>query len=449
MPRRVLLFLVPLLTVAIVALGLRVGAKDEVTAAIVHGAPLPRDGGRFAWSLSTFREASGVREVVALPFHAVVRARGTTVRIDGATNEDGAAELGATIPGLGAGDPIALEITDDQGEVLAAGDATGLDALPTRAEHRELVHATVDDGDLTVKIAVWGTRIATASSGTLWITAEDRAGKRVHLLRAELEPDPAVTVLDPLRLACGDTAGTLRVVPNMHVAPIDLRVTDDHGRTGRFSGTLPTAPGALFVDAPPRAPVGPVTFTLTAPNARTVAYVEIDDEVGRVHGEIVALARRGDQGASATVTTPPLAAGLHWIVVAGEPDGAEKMNGTTRAFPLRVGALASDACDEPFAGRTPTTLPRFVALDGFARARIPAQARRAKGRKIVLGAVSAGLLLELFLLVMAIRGSKPALVVEAEDKPLLRSRTESAIVLVLLSALGFLLLFALLESQTR
>ncbi len=467
MPRRILLFVVPLLTVAIVALGLRVGAKDEVNAGIVHGAPLPQGGGRLAWSLATFREASGVREVLSTPYHATFRAKGTTVTLDGTTNTDGIAELSATIPGFMPGDPIAVDVRDGAGAELVAGDVHWPEDCrgigpPNRGEHRELVHATTREGELDVSIAVWGTRVATASAGTLWIRAEDRAtGKPVHLLRAEVEDEPGVTVLDPLRLACGDVAGTMRVVANMHVAPLDLRVTDDHGRTGRFYGALPVAPGALFVDAPPRAPPGPVSFSVTAPAARTTAYVEIDDEVGRVFGTIVPLTAIGANTApQATVTTPPLAAGLHWIIVSGEPDGAETMAGATRAFPLRIGVPASDVCDEPWAGRTPAALPRFVAADGFARARIPALARRATGRKIVLGAVSSGLLLELLLLVMAIRRVRPA-IAPADDeheadgknapaaKPLPTSRMESAVVLVLLSALGFLLLFALLESQTR
>lgn len=445
MRSRFLLLVVPLLTVAIVALGLRTGAKDEVDAAIVHGAPLPSGGARLAWTLSTFREASGVREVISTPWHATFRAKGTSVTIRGVTNEDGISELAVALPGLRQGDPLDLDVEDESGSVLAAGAVAWGEA--TRTEERELVRPTLREGDLDVSIAVWGARLATAHEGVLWIHADDHVtAKPAHIARVEVEPDAALTVVDPFRAACTDVIGTMRVIANMHVASIDLRVTDDHGKTGRFYGSLPIAPGALWTDLDRRSAPGPITFTITAPNTRKLAYLEIHDEVGRLYGAEVALAPDArDPFPHATITTPPLAPGLHWIVLSGEPDGAEKLGGATRALPLRVGAPVE--CDEAFAGRTPTSLPRFVALDGFARARIPAQARKATGRKIILGAVSSGLGLELLLLAAVLR-RKPNL--EGEQKKVLTgSRALDAIVLLLLSALGFLLLFALLESQTR
>lgn len=446
MQRRVLLFVVPLLTVAIVALGLRTGAKDEVEAGIVRGAPLPRGGEHVAWMLATFREASGVREVWSTPFVATFRGKGEPVVVRGTTNEDGAAELDATIPGLAEGDPLELEVKTPDGNVLAAGKVTW--AVVHREEGRVLVHPTVREGDLDVTVSVWGARLATAHEGLLWVRADDHVtGKPAHLVRGEVESEPSLGVVDGFRAVCSDLAGTLRVVPNIHVAWLDLKLTDDHGRTGRFYGSLPIAPGALSIDAPTRVAAGPVSFSVTAPNAHKIAYLEIDDEVGRLHGSVVDLGSDArDPFPHATVTTPPLAPGLHWIVVSSEPDAAETLAGATRAFPLRVGVPVGDACDEPFSGRTPSALPRFVALDGFARARIPAQARKASGRKIILGAVTVGLGLELLLVVAALR-RKPILDPEAKAPP--RSRAFDAVVLLFMSALGFLLLFALLESQTR
>ncbi|CAN5274100.1 hypothetical protein BH09MYX1_BH09MYX1_02510 [soil metagenome] len=447
MQHKLFLLLVPLLTVAIVGLGLRTGAKDEVEAAIVHGAPLPKGGGRLAWTLSTFREASGVRDVLVTPFHATFHGAGEAVVLDGTTNEEGTAELAATLPGLQHGDPLSIEITGTGGVVLAAGQVAWADVI--RSETRVLVHPTVREGELDVIVSAWGARLPAAHEGVLWVRADDHAsGHPAHLVRVDIEPDPALTIIDPFRAACTDVAGTIRVIANMHVAPSDLRVTDEHGKTGRFYGSLPIAPAALWVDVPDRAPAGPASFTITAPNTHKFAYVEVDDEAGRAFGAQVALVSDAlDPFPHARVTTPPLAPGLHWIVVSGEPEGAEALAGATRAIPLRVDAPAE--CDEPFSGRTPTALPRFVALDGFARARIPAQGRKRIGRKIILGAVATGLTLELLLLASALRKKPGFAAHEEQPKEPARSRAFDAIALLMLSALGFLLLFALLESQTR
>lgn len=438
MSRRALLFVVPLLTVAVVALGLRTGARDEATYAVVYGAPLPNGGSHLAWTLTTFRESSGVREVVSIPFHAHAESKGKVAEASGRTNEDGVAELSMDLPGLVEGDPLAWTVQGDDGAVLAKG-TTAWGTSP-RAETRALVAPTLREGDLDVVVLAWGARLATTHPGTLWIKAKDHlSGADVKLQSADVEPDPALTVNEPFRASCNQLAGSLRVTPNMHVAVLDLHVTSTEGKRGRFYASLPIAPGAFGVEVPARVEPGPLSVRIVGSNAGARAYVEVDDEKGRVL--IAEELLRGEAGApEARVTTPPLGPGLHWIVTSSDPDAMEKLGGATRAIPVRVGA--GDDCDEPFSGRTPTVLPRFVAVDGLEAARIPARARKSSGRKIVLGAVGVGLTLELLLLATALRKDPLA-------KKVPRSRFVDAMTLVLLSALGFLLLFALLETQTR
>ncbi|HEY2367836.1 MAG TPA: hypothetical protein VGH87_15670, partial [Polyangiaceae bacterium] len=54
-------------SIAIVAIGLRVGAGDEIRAAIVIGAPPPREGGRIAWQVRTQDDDFHTRVAAALP----------------------------------------------------------------------------------------------------------------------------------------------------------------------------------------------------------------------------------------------------------------------------------------------------------------------------------------------------------------------------------------------
>ena len=449
MRNRMLLAVVPIVTVFAVALGLHVGAKDEVRAAVVYGAPLPKGGGRLAWPMITMREASNVRETLSTPFRATFRAAGGTVEVRGETNEDGVAELVADVPGLHEGDALSVDVVDEHGTSLGAGDVRWADVI--REERHDAVHPTVRTGELRLDVMVWGARITPGRESVLWVRASDREGHARKLLQVETEADPGVIVTHEFHAECNDSTGVLRVLPEAHVAGLRLRAKGEDGTSGEWYGALPVAPGALWVEVGTHAEPGPLTVTVTAANARTRAYVEIDDEAGRLFAASPALvADATDPFPHATITTPALQPGLHWVVVSGEPDGAAHMAGATRALPVVVGSSVG-SCDDVLAGRTPTALPRFVALDGFEKARIPAGQRRSRGRRIALLAIACGAALELLLLAKALRRSRLEMAsVDAamETKPG-RARALDILVGVLLAALGFAFLFALLEWQTR
>ena len=444
-----LLAVVPIVTVAAVALGLHVGAKNEVRAAIVYGAPLPKGGGRLAWPMVTLREASNVRETLSTPFRATFRAAGGAVEVRGETNEDGVAELVADVPGLHQGDALSVAVIDEHGADLGTGEVRWSDVV--REERHDAVHPTVRTGELRLDVMVWGARITPGRESLLWVRASDREGHAAKLLGVETEADPGVIVTREFHAECNDSTGVLRVLPEAHVAGLRLRAKGEDGKSGEWYGALPVAPGALWVDVRSRAEVGPLTVTVTAANARTRAYVEVFDEAGRLFAASPSLvADPVDPFPHATITTPALQPGLHWIVVSGEPDGGAHMVGATRALPVVVGGGAG-SCDDALAGRTPTALPRFIALDGFERARIPASERRARGRRIALAAVAAGAALELLLLARMLRRSRREMAAVDEAMEIKPGRARAADILVgaLLVALGFAFLGALLEWQTR
>jgi hypothetical protein len=397
----------------------------------------------------TMREESNVRETISMPFRATFRAAGGPVEVRGETNEDGVAELVADVPGLHDGDALSLDVVDERGASLATGAVRWSDVV--REERHDAVHPTVRKGDVRLDVMVWGSRITPGRESTLWVRATDREGHAAKLLGVTTEADPGVMVTHEFHAECNDATGVLRVLPEAHVAGLRLRAKGEDDKTGEWYGALPVAPGALWVDVPTHAPPGPLTMTITAANARTRAYVEVEDEAGRLFAASPALvADAANPFPHATITTTALQPGLHWIVVSGEPDGATHMVGATRALPVVVGGSAG-SCDDALAGRTPTALPRFTALDGFESARGPAGERRARGRRIALVAVAAGAVLELLLLAKTLRKSRleMASVDAAMDKKPGSARALDILVGVLLAALGFAFLGALLEWQTR
>src|SRR4051812_39307840 len=102
----------PVVAIATVALGLRVGARRTIHAALVYGAPRAHEGGALAWQLVTIVEDRGVRETEPLA-GVTVRARapgGREATWAGETNADGVAEVQLDLPGVARGAAIELEV---------------------------------------------------------------------------------------------------------------------------------------------------------------------------------------------------------------------------------------------------------------------------------------------------------------------------------------------------
>src|SRR5262249_30723768 len=141
---------------------------------------------------------------------------------------------------------------------------------------------------------------------------------------------------------CDDGCAELFATAQAHVVGVTLHARDASGATGTWFGPLPVAPGAFFVEAPRVIEEEkPEVAVLMAPNPRGVVYAEIDDEQGRVAGAALHVAPDETDAKNAVPRArfeiPPLSAGLHWIVVSGEPRGAERLAGAAIARPFFVG----------------------------------------------------------------------------------------------------------------
>lgn len=442
-------------SIAIVAIGLRIGAADEIRAAIVIGAPPPREGGRIAWQVRTQDDDGHTRVAAALPITVTLRARGTESVFHVATNVDGVAEIAADVPGLVFGDRIELDVRDEHGGLLARGIAKwpAEIAKPTILEHA-IARPSRSEGALRMHVAVFGGALAPGQPGRLWIST-DANGEAPRNPKIEVTPDLGLEVFspwappkDPL---CA-RAGSLELMARGHLGGVLLHAKDDLGREGDWYGAIPIGAGAMHVLAPLTAEKGPLAISITSASARSLAYVELDDDAGR--GEAIALPLAGEPP-HADVTFHPRSNGRNFIVVSGEPDGATTIFGATRAIPIWIGPNAP--CESDLAEVSAQAFPRFTALDGFVEKKAILAARRKRGRMIALGALALGSLLETLLLLRAAREGRKRLrrlqeaIIEGGDAPTPTSpRTFLDIVLVLmLSLLGFVLLFALVEWTSR
>ena len=450
MSERGLIAIVAAVTIATVAIGLRVGAGESVRAAIVMGAPLPEGGGRAVFQLRTQEDDGRTRTAVSSPFSAVIRARGVEKKFTGTTNVDGIAELAFDAPGLVAGDPIEFDVRDDRGGVLANGTGVWPSPMPaeTVLDHQAL-QSSRSEGSLRVRVALERSALAPGETGRLSVAIASN-GEPPRDVHVDATPDLGLEVVRPFTrdVACTGR-GTLELVARGMSGGLALHAKDALGREGDWYGAIPVAAGALHVDAPSNAPLGPVRVVVTSAGAGQLAYVELDDDRGRVDAAALTLVGEPPRAeATFDLRTP----GRQFLVVSGTPDGATNVESATRAIPLWAGPNAP--CESELAELSGRAFPRFVMLDGFTGERARLAKRKRKGRMIALGAIALGSLLETLLLLRAARDGRRrmtrlqnAMIEEdiADDRVASRKPLDLLVVLGL-SLLGFALLFALVAA---
>lgn len=468
----------PLVAVATLMLGLRVGAGDAVRAAVVFGAPAGRaapDGtSRIAWQLLTVVDDRGVRETVAIGgLEAVLRTGdGREARWSGATNEDGIAEMGFALEGLSGDRPPDLELT-----VRAPGDPEPLVAGRARWEpspaqrpvaHAPAVRPTKRRGPVDLDVLVEGERLVTGDDSNVWIRATLPEGVAPEQVRLELSPEPGLELgatrgtLCPTTTRASFAPAKMRAVG--HVTGVGIKALRGEEVVGEWFGALPVAAGAFHADLPRATEAGrPFEVRIVAPNPRTVAYAEVQDERGRVAAAALAVKGAAGEIPHAMFHVPPLAPGLHWLAVSGEPRGAETRAGAAMAWPFLVGQAPGVsptlACSVgPYLLEHPAgAFPRWTALDGLPARHAKNRRRHAAGLAIALVSLLAAAVLEALLLTASAREAKAVMAeaarvaedVEPGASVVLTSRTPggSLAVALLLAVLGFALLAALIVAK--
>jgi len=478
--RRVLQVVAPLVAVATLMLGLRIGGGEAVRAAVVFAAPPARpapDGSiRLAWQLLTFLDDRGVKETIPMQGLTVIaRANGHESRWSGASNKDGIAEVALAFPRFAAGDPVELEVRVAGDEApLAAGMARHGDVAPPRARAAVAARPTVRRGNVALDVVIEGERLVPGFPTPVWVRASPPAGIAPSRLVVTADPEPGLLAEVTNAHPCASGWAELPMTAQAHVvgAKLEARLASDHDPTpgpapadlhGEWFGPLPVAPGAFFVSAPRTlAPSTPAEVVLVAPNPRDVVYAELDDESGRVVAAALPVTvDAGDPTPRARFALPPLAPGLYWVVASGEPRGAEHMTGAAVARAVLVGspAGAPDATSGPctmgpwLAERPASGTPRWVALDGLPARSSANRTRHRLGLLIGLVSLLAAGVLETVLLVGASREARIALQLaeldedEGAQKVTAKSPGGGLAIALLASILGFALLAVLLVAK--
>jgi hypothetical protein len=427
--RKVAIAVIPLVAMAALATGLRIGASEATRAAAVLGAPRAHGANVVAWQIETFIEDRGLREKASVD-GLVVTAGGAEWR--GATNADGVAEARLALP-KDARD-VWVEVRDAR-EILASGRAEIPEAWRDVA-HPAWARATRREGAIALDVAPFGERLPVGFPGSLWIRAMDRAtGAALAGVAIDAEPEPGLDITSPHAVTCASGWAELVVTPTFHVTGVSLHAKKD-GKEGLWFGVVPVAGGASHVSVPLTIVPGVARGAdVTAGGAKATIYAEIDDGEGRAAAAVLAVP-------NALFEIPPLDEGLYWLVTSNTPRGAEAIEGGTAAQPVLVTREALDRCAlaPKLAPSAPTGFPRTLVVDGFAGRGEAMRSRRRLGTAIGLGALVIAALLEGLLVLGAARRAR----IDLDPRFSKKSPAGSVAIGLLAALLGFALLAALL-----
>jgi hypothetical protein len=455
-----------------------------------------------AWQILTFFDSRGVKETVPMRgLRVVARSKGREARWEGSSNADGVAEMALELEDLKHGDPLELEVRV-AGEVapIAAGHVSwngeAREEKKTATETASAARPTVRSGAIGLDVVIEGERLIAGFPTNLWVRVTPPPGMAKVGLVVEADPEPGLLAERVKAVTCGAGWAEFPMTAQAHVtgagfvahpagaetdAGIGKQATGNRqqampdeagagdggvagGVSGKWFGALPVAAGAFFISMPRwLEEAKPATAVLIAPNPRDVVYAELDDTRGRVAAvALPVLTETGDPTPRARFELPPLAAGVYWLVVSGEPRGAEHMAGAAVSKTILVGegggaeVSVHETCSlGPWLAQRPAQgFPRWVALDGLPERSASNLFRHRLGLFIALVSLLAAGILETLLLIAASREARISLQLTEleEDDPAALKVTASApgggvLVAVLIVVLGLALLAALLVAK--
>jgi len=413
--RTIALTATPAAAVVTLALGLRIGARSEIRAAVVFAAPPSAEARGLAWQVLVVREERGVRDTLpGVPLVVESEVGGSSRTWRGATNADGVAEAWIDAPDVKAGDAIRLRVrADGEPADLASGTAR-VDAPWDAGRGRGRAAATPSrrEGRLTIDVATLGGALVPGFPTDVWIGAFDAATHApVDRARIDVEPEPGLAFEAGHATACRAGYARFRATAMAHVTGARFTARAPDGRTGEWFGALSVAGGAMDVQIPQIVePGAPFTITVSNPTPRPIGYVEIDDERGRAWARTLSFTPDDRGVGRAGAPVPPLALGLHWIVTASEPHGAATLAGAAVARPFLVGrsSAGGDAeCEDGarLAHEVSGGFPWRAALNGIADARARADAGRRRGATFAAIGIAAAAVLEALLILAGARRS--------------------------------------------
>jgi hypothetical protein len=397
----------PAIAVCVVALGLRLGAADDVMGAQVFAAPPATARQGLAWAVHVMREDRGVREPAPDRAIAVMgRTRdGREARWEGTTDEAGVAEAWLALANIAPGEHLKLQVTSGA-LTLASGETVVPESQIDGGGRTTVLPAARRDGAIELDVVIPSRALATEFPTRVLFYAKDKKTRLprpgVHLM---LEPDPGLETSEPTVVTCRNGWAGVLATARAHVVGGAIHARASDGNGGEWYGAWPTAGGAFYVGLPDALEANaPRETFVAAPGLRHHVYVEANDKMGRASAVSVELARQiepmvGAGYLRAPLTLPAMAPGIAWIVTSSDATGAETMSGATLAMPIVVGpknvtGASFDACElwPEMAAAEARGFPKTRVLDGF----VPIRAALARARRRGLGLALAAVILSAF-----------------------------------------------------
>jgi hypothetical protein len=464
---------IPMIAVATLALGLRIGATGDVRAAVVYAAPPAAMRSGLAWQIVVVREARGIPETIPdLAIVVTARAHGQEVTVRGKTSADGAFEAALPLAGVAPGEPVDVRVVEDgappETPALAEGVARSAARVDPQGEAVPgFLSPTKREGPVGLDVAILGGKLVVGFPSSVWIRTIDRAtGTPLPRVVVAADPEPGLEAPQPRATSCESGWAEMPMVARGHVLGTSLVVHGEGGKESRWFGPLPVAPGSMQAAVPQEVEAGrALAIDVVSPTVAKLAYVEVDDAVGRVAARILELGLEPDGYRHAAFEIPPLDEGLYWLVTAGDPRGAETLGGAAIARPFRVrkGDLArAGACEDRarLALTQARGFPRAPALDGIGAARARDGKTHRRGIAIALVGLFAGAVLEILLVLRAranaerdatrLAGALDEAAIDAGERNKVLAGARGAVAIGLgLALLGFALLAALVTYPGR
>jgi hypothetical protein len=321
---------------------------------------------------------------------------------------------------------------------------------------------TKREGNIEIDVLVEGGRLVTGFPTAIWMRAKPPPGVSPATITFDTEPEPGLEIASTSKAGCDNGWAERNATALSHVVGITITASAPGGASGKWFGVLPVAAGAFLPSVARLVSEGsPVEAVLAAPNPRTVVYAEVDDESGRAFAAALPVkVEPSDATPRARFTIPPMAAGIHWLVVSGEPRGGEKLGGATIARPFLVGTPpgveASKPCEVgPWLAQRPAPgFPRWIAVDGFPARNASNRTKHRVGLLIALVSLVSAALLEILLMSAAAREARIELQLAELDEDATAEKVTARppggglAIAFLAAVLGFALLAALIVMRS-
>lgn len=372
-------------------------SANPIGARLYGGPPGPDDV--LAWRAVVVERDHGYYAPVRnAHIQVVVRSGAGETSAAGVTNEEGALEVRVPVPSRGTptvdvsvrAEGVALPILSASVPVVPPQWASAF----KRVQGRAIGQRT---GAFDVEVIASRGAMAAPFPERVFIhvsladSKTPAAQVRLHIVGEGFEMEPHSEVVT-------DSQGNAQVSirPTHHSPRLEIAAETASGTTGTWEGSLPVAPGNLWLN--PEA-LRQGRLSVSTPVGHRIAYVTVFNEHARLLAMQIPLASQPEGNAGAEVPTPPLPSGECWILASPDPQG-EGLEGELLAWPAWLPDTNSSLPQPAASMRTP------LLADGVPAAVLRERSSSRSARLRIIFLLAAATLLESALLYLKARQSR-------------------------------------------